>query len=62
MVDAMVASKTAHVTMANKGKQIGEGDIELTDPGKVAMKVSSGGRTSTSSRSRVSFTSRGFQA
>lgn len=42
MVDAMVASKTAHVTMATKGKQIGEGDLELTDPGKVAMKVSSG--------------------
>jgi hypothetical protein len=43
MVDAMIASKTAHTTLIVNGASSGEGDYEFSSPLKVSMKMSQQG-------------------
>lgn len=43
MVDAMIASKTAHTTLTGDGTQTAEGDYEFSSPVKVTMKISQPG-------------------
>ena len=43
IVDAMLAKKTAHMSIANNGTPTMEGDYEVGNPVKVAMKVSQEG-------------------